>query len=426
MNTFAAKMDAYLDEYCRLFKFSGTLRVTHKGEIIYERHMGYADIEHAVPITNDSVFTLYSMSKQLCAIGFMKLVDRGLVSLDDHPGKYVPEAKDFHPDVTYYHMLHHISGLPDFDDYPELKVKHSAAKSFSLRAMIADMADVCEKNAPGGDRYANINFALPALTIENITGMSYANYMKKDVFEPLGMKNAAIDHNGLLFPGRVRGYDVNGRDLQSVAIDCNYFLGAGDAVATVDDVYALSRGIYNRTLLSDAAWNHILTPVPGGAYGKGCTVTDWHGKLRITHNGGHLGFRTLHVLLPDDDLDVILLSNSGYGNSRYNISEAVHTAFYGADTEAGEMTDMDSGYIRAQTQEGFDYEGFLPKIPDRVPLTPEQEANVLGDHGYFFMEKDGEDYCLVMRYWQRLYCRHVGGGRFMNTVIDEQYWVDIE
>lgn len=419
-------MDTYLDTYCSLYKFSGTLRVTLKDEIIYERHMGYADIEHSIPISSKSVFTLYSMSKQLCAIGFMKLVDSGLVSLGDHPGKYVPEAEGFHPELTYYHMLHHISSLPDFDDFPELKQKHSAVKPFSLRNMLRDVAEVCEKTVPGADRYANINFAIPALTIENISGMPYAEYMKKEVFEPLGMKNAVIDRNGLLIPGRVRGYDINGRKLEAVAIDYNYFLGAGDAVATVDDVYCINREIKEHNILSDAAWDAILTPVPGGAYGKGCTVTDWHGKKRITHNGGHLGFRTLHIQLPEDDFDIILLSNSGYGNSRYNIAEAVYTAFYGADTDAGQITNMDAGYIRAQETAGFDYEGFLPYIPERVVLTPEQEEKVLGDHGYFFMEKDGEDYCLVMRYHQRLCCRHVGGGKFMNTEIDEQYGVEIE
>jgi len=425
MSTFAEKMDKYLDEYCRLYKFSGTLRVTHKGEVIYSRHMGMADIEQNIPITDDSVFTIYSMSKPLCAIGFMKLWDRGLVSLDDHPGKYVPEAAGFHPDLTYYHMLHHISGLPDFDDFAELKFKHSSKKPFSLRAMIEDMAKTCEIKAPGNERYANINFAIPALTIENITGMSYAEYMKKEVFEPLGMKNTQIDHNGLLVQNRVRGYDINGHVLESVKIDNDYFLGSGDALSTVEDIYRLRDEIMSPTLLTPAAWEHILTPVPGGAYGKGCSVTEWHGKKRITHNGGHNGFRTLHVLLPEEDFDIILLSNSGYGNSRYSLSEAVHTAFYGADTDAGTMTDMDAGYIRAQEQSGFDYEGFLPSIPDRVPLTPEEEAKVLGDHGYFYMERDGEDYCLVLFYYKRCCCRHIGGGKFANTEIEEGYFIDL-
>ena len=242
----------------------------------------------------------------------------------------------------------------------------------------------------------------------------------------MGMKNSLIDRNGLLIPNRVNGYDINGHDLENVTIDFDYFMGSGEAASTVEDVYSMSREMMNPQVLSKEAWAHIFETVPGGAYGKGCTNTDWHGKRRITNNGGHLGFRTMHILLPEDDFDIILLSNSGYGNSRYTVSEAVYTAFYGADTSAGTMTNMDAGYIRAQEQSGFDYEGFLPSMPERVPLSPEEEEKVVGDHGYFFMEKDGEDYCLVMNYYRRLYCRHVGNGKFMNTDIDETYGVDIK
>ncbi len=426
MTDFVSKMDAFINKYCHLYKFSGTLRVSHKGETIYKRHMGFADIEHKIPITDDSVFTIYSMSKPLCAIGFMKLFDRGLVSLDAHPGKYIPEAASLHPDLTYNHILRHVSGLPDFDDFPDLKFKYSSEKPFDIRGLIREIADRCtEDNKPGNERYANMNFALTALAIENVTGMAYADYMEKEVFRPLGMEDTLIDQNGLLIPNRVRGYDINGHRLESVKIDFDYFLGSGDVASTVNDIYALSREMMNHSLLTDTAWENILTTVPGGAYGLGCTVTDWHGKKRITHNGGHNGFRTLHILLPEEKFDIILLSNSGYGNSRYTLSEAVYTAFYGADADEGTTVDMDAGYIRKTEQSGFDYSGFIPKMPDRVPLTPDQEAKVLGDHGYFFMEKDGEDYCIIMRYYQRLCCRHIGGGKFMNTEIDETYFVEI-
>lgn len=426
MSDFVSEMNRFLDEYCNLYKFSGIFRVAYKGEELLCRSMGFADIEHRIPIGRDSVFTLYSMTKPLCTIGLMRLVDRGLVALDAHPGKYVPEAASFHPDVTLYHMLHHISGLPDFSDFPDLMHKYSAEGMPDLRKMISEMAERCEKNAPGADRYENTNFALPALIIENVSGMSYPEYMRSEVFEPLGMKNALIDRNGLIVPNRVYGYDIDGTELRRASVDLSYMFGSGDAVGTVDDVSRLGLAVKEHLLLSDRLWDEILTPVPGGAYGMGCTVTVWHGKKRITHNGGHLGFRTLHVQLPDDDFDLILLSNSCYGNSRYTLAEAAYTAFYGADDADSIQPSMDSGFIRAQSQSGFASDDFLPKIPPRVPLTPAEEARVIGNHGYFSMEKNGDDYLLLMNHRQRLCCRHVGGGRFYNTVIDEQYNVDID
>ena len=125
--------------------------------------------------------------------------------------------------------------------------------------------------------------------------------------------------------------------------------GAGDIVGTLDDVYCLNKAIKHRLLLKDETWKEVLSPSPINNMGMGCTVSDWHGKQRITHNGGHLGFRTLHIQLPEDDFDLIFLSNSGFGDARWDISEMVYRAFYGDEDTIGESTgetvEMDKGYI---------------------------------------------------------------------------------
>ena len=79
--------------------------------------------------------------------------------------------------------------------------------------------------------------------------------------------------------------------------------------------------------------------------GLGNTVFSWHGKQRINHNGGHFGFRTLHVQLPEDDFDIIILSNSGYGNARGDIAEMLYHKFYEKGEAIGENIEMDKGYI---------------------------------------------------------------------------------
>ena len=80
--------------------------------------------------------------------------------------------------------------------------------------------------------------------------------------------------------------------------------------------------------------------------GMGCTVSEWHGKHRITHNGGHKGFRTLHIQLPDDDFDIIFLSNSGYGEARNDISEMIYSNFYNIENIVKkDGIEMDKGYI---------------------------------------------------------------------------------
>ena len=170
--------------------------------------------------------------------------------------------------------------------------------------------------------------------------------MKKEVFEPLGMEKAIVDNETLYIPNRVKGYALIDEKLTEVDRSCSWMLGAGDIVATVDDVYRLNIAIKNSMLLSDKTWELILTPTAYNNMAMGCTVTTWHGKQRIHHNGGHTGFRTLHIQLPEDDFDIIILSNSGFGNARNGISEMIYSAFYESNDDSLTNFKMDMGYAK--------------------------------------------------------------------------------
>lgn len=340
----------YLDErisaYCERNSIMGSLRITLQGEIIFEKNIGLANIEKNIPFSRDSVFTLYSLSKPFCVLGLLKLVDRGLVDLDLHPSVYIPEAKGFDERVTIRHALHHISGLPDFEQSVGFAEKYEHGPACLTREHLKILVTYPQYFAPGArGMYANINMILAALIIENVTGIPYAEYMKKEVFEPLCMKGATVVAGGEQISCQVQGYDLIGGKLVPVDQSLDWLIGAGDIMATVDDVYKLNLAIKHRKLLSDRLWDELLTPAPQNQMGMGCTVNIWHDKLRITHNGGHIGFRTLHIQLPDDDFDVIFLSNCGFGNARGDILQIIHSIIYERDDVQQEI-EMDKGYVK--------------------------------------------------------------------------------
>ena len=352
-------LDSAVREYAEREKIYGVVRVTVADRVEYEAKLGYADIASKRLFDERSMFTFYSLSKPFTAIGFMKLYDRGLVDLDEHPGKYLAEAADFDPRVTLRQMLCHVSGLPDFEENREFFEDLSARTSpdallptHYTRRILHDMKRIhelplhCEPGTSGW--YANINIMTPALIIERLTGRDFAEYMKNEVFLPMGMTSTLVDEPGKNVPERVTGYelDANG-NMIPVSPSYGWMKGAGDLIGTVDDVYRLNHAIKDGLLLRPETWDAVLTPDPHSSMGMGCTVTEWHGKHRITHNGGHKGFRTFHVQLPDDDFDVIIMSNSGYGNARYDLTEIIHDAFYAADgdSESGRL-DLDKGFIK--------------------------------------------------------------------------------
>ena len=335
-----------IEEYCTENQISGVLRITVKDTVWHEQYMGLADDASRTAFDKGAMFTLYSLSKPFCAIGLLKLKDKGLVNLDCHPGNYIPEARGFDDRVTIRHMLHHISGLPDFGLNKAFAEAYAPGYANKIREHLSVLTQYPLSFAPGtGAQYANINFVCCALIIENVTGMRYADYMKNEVFVPLGMETAVVDDETCVIPNRVKGYTLLNNERVGVEKSYNWMLGAGDIVGTVDDVYCLNKAIKHRFLLSGETWKEVLTPCPLNNKGMGCTVTTWHGKKRITHNGGHTGFRTLHVQLPEDDFDIIFLSNSGFGNARKDISEMIHSAVYGNDRAEEPVIEMDSGYI---------------------------------------------------------------------------------
>lgn len=339
------KLNSELDRY-EGEGVGGMLRITERDEILFERSMGYANCETKEGFTKNSMFTFYSLSKPFCALGMMRLYDRGLVDIDAHPGKYLKEAEGFHRDVKIYQLLNHTSGIPDFVQTEEFckKYRFSGISELELLPILSEYEGFFAPGTAG--RYTNVNFVIPALIIQRVTGMPYAEYMKKEVFEPLGMKTATVDSEGKYVEHRVEGHDIDGKG-RLFPVKKTYFsmLGAGDVMGTVDDVYCLNRAIKNRTFLSEESFRRVLTPSPLNDMGYGCTVYSWHGKHRIHHNGGSAGFRTLHIQLPEYDFDIILLSNSGFGDFRSLISEAVHDARFGISSAEEKKIEMDKGYI---------------------------------------------------------------------------------
>lgn len=344
-------LNEYIDEYMKIFNFSGVIRVTEKDEIVYQRNVGFANYQEKTAFTKDSKFTFYSLSKPFCAIGILRLYDLGLIDIDEHPKKYLKQMSGFNEKLKIRHLLHHVSGLPDFEQIREYNEKYYNVKENLLQEL-----EVLSKIEQGVEpetetKYANINFEICALIIEKVTGLSYEDYMHKEVFVPLGMKTARIDSKNMYVENRVQGYDYKNGEFYAVDKSCRWMKGGGDIVGTVDDVYCLNLAIKHKKLLKEETWAQILSPSKINEFGMGCLIRKWHDKNAVWHNGGHTGFRTLHVQIFEDDFDLILLSNYGGGNARYDIAEAVFTARYGIDKNEQAKIKMDQGYIKEESDD---------------------------------------------------------------------------
>src|SRR5260221_6470448 len=161
--------------------------------VIYSKGFGYADLEHDIKNTPATIFHIASVSKQFTAFSIAMLADQGKLSLDDDIRKYLPELHDFGSVITINHLVHHTSGLRDqwslltmagwiMDDVITLK---------QILRVISRQKDLNFK--PGEEMvYCNTGFTLMAEIVSRIAHESFADWTKKNMFDPLEMKNTFL------------------------------------------------------------------------------------------------------------------------------------------------------------------------------------------------------------------------------------------
>ena len=256
--------------------FNGLWLYAENGEIVSKGAYGFRDTEDKLPMQEDSIFQLASITKPFTSVAIMLLIREGRLSLEDKIVKFFPELTDY-KDVTVRHLLTHTGGIPDVDDSPWLtdlwqEEKHIPPNSIVLRYLTESGEGPCF--APGEEfGYSNTGYCLLAEIVEKVSGFPFEAFMKKYIFEPAGMKDTGIFHirrdgapsdrfvrNLVLEDGK---YILPG-DSRSIE---NYFEVAEDglngcdfAFTTIFDMLAWDRALREETVLTLEEQKMMFTP----------------------------------------------------------------------------------------------------------------------------------------------------------------------
>ncbi|MEO7982674.1 MAG: serine hydrolase domain-containing protein, partial [Bacteroidota bacterium] len=160
------------------------------GKLVYTGNIGYTDIEKKIPVSSSSLFRIASMSKSFAAMAILKLRDEGKLNLDDPAYFYIPELKNLKyptldaPHITVRHLLSHGAGFPEDNPWGDRQL---ADNDKDLMDFIGKQ--ISFSNPPGiAYEYSNLGFALLGKIITKVSGMRYQDYIRKNIWEPLGMK----------------------------------------------------------------------------------------------------------------------------------------------------------------------------------------------------------------------------------------------
>lgn len=286
------------------------LAVIRDGKILKMRTYGFADVDSKLPVTINTVFRIGSVRKQFVATAIMMLVEEGKISLDDPVSKYLDGTQKRWQRISIRHLLTHTSGIPDFNN-EDIRVKDGPG-NYDHRVL-----DALVKRrlhfAPGDEwRYSNSNYHLLGMIIQKITGKSYDDFLRKRIFEPLGMAQTTIFHECGTYPDLAMGYRWHD-GLHRTGAPFGITAG-GSTLSTISDMAKWDAALYADNLLKKSSLQQMWTPVRLNdgmtwRYGFGWGVGRINDHLIVSHGGNILGFSSAIERAVDDQLTVIVLDN---------------------------------------------------------------------------------------------------------------------
>jgi CubicO group peptidase (beta-lactamase class C family) len=300
---------------------SVSISVARKGRVVWQQSFGWADRERRIQATPDTAYSLASTTKPMTATALMVLARRGKVDLDAPVERYIGPGQltvyaGSAADVTLRRLLHHTAGLPQHYNY------YYADEPDRPRPFEETIRRFAIIVRPPGEvfQYANLGMAMAGHVVARVSGKPLAEFMRKEVYEPLGMTSAVFDPD-IRHPGRIAAeYDSRGAFVPFHTCDTP---GAGNGYASVRDLIRF--GMFHlkdrlkgqRRILDDAAIDLMQTEKDGArhraadeAYGLGWFLGKTpNGARTVWHEGGWTGASAMLKLVPSEDAAVAVLMN---------------------------------------------------------------------------------------------------------------------
>jgi CubicO group peptidase (beta-lactamase class C family) len=307
--------------------------VSQHGKLVVNRAYGSADLERDVLLTTNSTFDIGSVRKQFVAAAVLLLVEEGRLSLSDDIRKHFPELPDYGHKITLDHLLTHTSGIRDWT---------------GLRPLAGGTADVLPlilrqrglNFAPGEEwSYSNSGYVLLTDLVARTSGMSFPDFTRKRLFEPLGMKTTTSPSDLRdVIKNRALGYEKEGNGWRVGMYVGNERGSSGGAILST----AADLVIWNDALTSGRLGAFVTQKLQEPArlnngrklrYARGLMVDTTRGVRLVSHSGGAAGYSAWLGRLPEHGLSIAVLCNADV-TSASALAGRVADQFLPAETAA--------------------------------------------------------------------------------------------
>lgn len=367
--------------------------VSQRGKVIVNRAYGSADLERAVAITTETAFDVGSVVKQFVAAATLLLVEEGRLSLAEDVRKYIPELPDYGHKITLDHLLTHTSGIRDWTGLGPLTGRNIDALTVTLRQRGLNFA-------PGEEwSYSNSGYVLLKEIVARTSGMSFAEFTRKRLFEPLGMKSTAYLADGGALDNLALAYDKSATGWPLDMLVGNARGGGGALFSTAGDLLIWNDALTNRRLgpFITTTLQQPAKLVNGRTlgYARGLYLDTNRGGNVVWHSGGAAGYSALLSRFPEQGLSIAILCNAGEAAEPTTFARRIFDVLVPA-TRSGESAGSEPSARGTTNAEGLD-------VRDKA--------------GLFFSERTGQPLRLALENGRL----RVQGGPPLDTVTGDRF-----
>ena len=321
---------------------SASLAVVRDGHIVYKRAYGLAQAPEKILSEPSMRYSIGSISKQFTAAAILLLQERGKLSLDDKVEKWIPglTAGDR---ITIRQLLSHTAGYRD--DWPQDYVMPPVMKPITPQQILDGYAKIPLEFEPGTKwQYSNTNYTIAGLIAEKASGMPLMDFLRQNIFEPLGMKSVYNTDEAALPASDAIGYVryALGPLHPAPKEGTGWMFAAGELAMTAEDLARWNLAMINQQLLKPESWKAMQTDVlladgTATGYGLGVEVGRRNGHRFVAHSGEVSGFVAENIVFPDDHAAVVVLTNQDASAAAsqigWKIGESFFTPAQSADTQ---------------------------------------------------------------------------------------------
>jgi CubicO group peptidase (beta-lactamase class C family) len=337
-STLEKRVDSLVQPYIDSAKVAGIdIAVYKNNEPLLHKAYGRADLEFDVKMPVDASFEIGSVTKQFTAAAICQLAEAGKLSLDDDITKYI-KFETHGNKVTIRNLLSHTSGIKGYTELPVFeKLSMFTYKRDTLMRLV-------EKEpfdfSPGDELiYSNTGFFMLGLIIEKISGLTYEEYVTKNIFEKAGMKNSYYGSETRVIKNKAHGYDTGEKGLVHAAyLDHTWPFAAGSLCSTTEDLVKWNDALHHGRILGEKMYAEFISPavLNDGTkthYAKGITVSERDGRRLISHGGGINGYLSQNNYYPEENTSIVVLINTTGPVSPYEISNHIAGFLFGKTSE---------------------------------------------------------------------------------------------